>query len=739
MKKLAFFVCLLMIGLLYPAVWGQEPARDTRRLTLDWIQSDEARRTTRLPALLWCADGSAWLYDNRLPPAERTLDRFDPATGRRQPALDAAAVLQALRQTLSGDDLPKALPWPETFDSAGRQALYILAGDVYLLDIPTAAIRRLTSTPDREKNAAFSPDGRMVSYVRENNLYVTELGTGRETALTSDGSDTILNGTLSWVYWEEIFGRHDTAYWWSPDSQAVAFFRTDDSTVGVCYFPNVEPATPSVTRQRYPKAGTANPDVRLGIVPISSGETTWVEFPDPQPEYIVRVGWLPHSRQISLQTLNRRQNRLDLYLADRTTGTPIHILREENRTALNLHDDLYFLADGRRFLWSSERDGYNHLYLYEINGELIRQMTAGEWMVRASSGVAWVRGGVCTVDEKEGWVYFTANQGLPVAPALFRTHLHQDLTERVSREEGTHRISFSPDGAYYFDEYADSRTLPGLYLHRADGTRLYTVSAPSTNDIADFDLQFPEFLTVEAADGFRLPAQIYKPATLEPGRKYPVILYVYGGPSAPVVWNNWNRYSYFNNLLLQEGYICFLMDNRSATGLSKTLEDTAYGHLVSQPEVDDILAGVQWLRRQPWIDPERIGVWGWSGGGTMTLQLMTHSDAFTAGIAVAAVTDFRYYDTKWAENILDTPQNNPEGYRASAAANFAHRLQGRLMLIHGTGDDNVHPQNAWRFARELNQAGILFEMMIYPLGTHGIGNARDHVFLTMLDFWKRNL
>jgi len=738
MKRISFFACLLMISLLPPAR-GQEPATDPQRLTLDWIQSDTARETTRLPEIFWCADGSAWLYDYWTPAAERTLERFDPATGRREPALDPAVIRQQLRQTLSGDDLPDALPWPEAFDAAGRQALYILAGDVYLLDIAAAAVRRLTATPAEEKNAAFAPDARRVSFVRENDLFVIELGTGRETALTSDGSDTILNGTLSWVYWEEIFGRQDTAYWWSPDSRSVAFLRSDDSPVGVCYFPDFEPGTPAVTRQRYPKAGTPNPEVRVGVVSVASGETTWVEFTAPQPEYIVRVGWLPRSRQISLQTLNRRQNRLDVYLADRTTGTPVHILREETRTALNLHDDLHFLDDGRRFIWSSERDGYNHLYLYGINGELIRQMTAGQWMVRASSGVAWVRGGVCAVDEKAGWVYFTANQGLPVSPTLFRTRLDSDLTEKVSREEGTHRISFRPDGACYFDHYADSRTLPGLYLHDADGTRRHTVAAPRTAEIANFDLQYPEFLTVEAADGFRLPAQIYKPATLEPGRKYPVILYLYGGPSAPVVWNNWNRYTYFNNLLLQEGYICFLMDNRSATGLSKTLEDTAYGHLVAQPEVDDILAGVKWLKEQPYVDPQRIGVWGWSGGGTMTLQLMTRSDAFRAGIAVAAVTDFRYYDTKWAENILDTPQNNPEGYRVSAAANSAARLKGRLMLIHGTGDDNVHPQNAWRFARELNRAGILFEMMIYPLGTHGISNARDHVFMTMLDFWKRNL
>jgi len=714
---------------------------EKEKLSLDWIFNPANRVSLRVPTHFWLQDGTAFLYDRRVAPENLTIERFVPETGHREPAVNAEKILTQLK-TLLGDDAKaytSRLSWPEAFDLEGKYGLYLFQGDVFLMDIRESTVRRLTKTEAEEQCLSVSPDGSHIGFVRENNLYAMDLKTGLEKALTSDGSDTLLNGTLSWVYWEEIFGRRDTAYWWSPDSKAVAFLQTDESMVDVSVFPDYEPATPKITRQRYPKAGSKNPMVRVGIIEIESGKVTWAELGESHPEYVVRVTWLPHSRTVGIQTLNRKQNRLELLLANRSTGKTRRILVEENDTSVNVHDDLKFIENGRKFIWSSERDGYNHLYLYDIEGRLVRRLTSGKWMVRASSGVAWVRGGVCAVDEASQWVYFTAAHGSPVAPNLYRVRLGGGKVHRVSSREGSHRISFSPRCEYYFDNYSNTTTLRGLFLHSAEGKMLRTVTPPAMERIASFQLQCPESLIVPADDGFPLPAQIIKPRQMDPHRKYPVIIFVYGGPSAPVVWNSWSRTILFDNILLENGYICFRIDNRSATGQSKILEDTAHGKCLSENEINDILAGVKWLKEQPFVDQDRIGVWGWSGGGSMTLQLMTHSHAFKAGIAVAAVTDFRYYDTKWAENILDTPQNNPDGYQVSAAANFAADLSGRLLLIHGTGDDNVHPQNVWRFSRELHKAGKLFEMMIYPLGTHGISNAQKHVYMTMLDFWKRNL
>jgi dipeptidyl-peptidase-4 len=740
-------VLLVSAGLAWTA--AQAPAAEApaapEKLTLDLLFSPAVRQAFALPTTLWLADGTALIMDRRLPPDQVVIERFDPATGQRTPAFDATKAIASLNSLLdskSEEKAPNALPFPEEVDKVGRTALYTFFGDIFLLDLPTSTFRRLIHTPAEEQDVRFSPEGRKLAYVRDNNLYVLDIATGKEEALTHDGSKTLLNGTLSWVYWEEIFGREDLAYWWSPDSGAIAFLKTDESMVDVSVFPGYEPATPEVVKQRYPKAGSKNPVVQVCIAEVGSGKTITVKQPEPRPEYVLRVNWLPHSRTVAVQVGNRAQNRTDLLLADRKTGRAPVVFTETGKTWINVHDDLHFLAGGEQFLWTSERDGHNHLYLYDIHGKLLRQLTSGDMMIRASSGVAWVRGGVCAIDEKAGFVYFTATTTLPLAPELYRVPLAGGKTEKISMERGRHRVSFDPAVAYYFDDYSSSTRPPGLTLRHADGSLAFELAEPNLEFLARYDVQYPQFATFRTDDGVTLPAQIFKPADFDPARKYPVILYVYGGPGAPSVWDAFGRDALYANLLGQYGYIYAVMDNRSACGLSKTMEDTSYHKMMSADEVPDIEAGVRWLKSQPGVDPDRIGVWGWSGGGTFTLQLMTHSKVFKAGIAVAAVTDFRYYDTRWAEAVMGLPKDNPEGYKAGATANFAKDLSGRLLLVHGTFDDNVHPQNAWRFARELQKAGIVFDMMIYPLEKHGISSLpsiRKHVYQTMLDFWLRNL
>ncbi len=707
------------------------------RVTLDTLVDRGLADASSTPSYAWLADGTALLYDRRVPAAQRTLERLEPASGQRTPAVDPAAALASWAAVLTGEEkTPPALPWPSEVHPSGRVALYQHLGDLFLLDLANVSVTRLTATPTEEVNPRLSPDGRAVSFVRDHDLYVWVQGQG-ERRLTRDGSATLRNGSLSWVYWEEIFGREDLATWWSPDSSAIAFLQTDESGVSESFFPEFEPATPKVIRQRYPKAGEPNPKVRLGIVELASGAITWASLGEPAPEYVVRVDWLPDARHLAVQTLDRRQQNLHLRLVDRYTGVSRPLLHESSPTNLNIHDDLRFLDGGGRFLWVSERSGHACLYLYDQNGALLRQLTHPPLHLRASSGVAWVRGGVVAVDEAGGWVYFTAVDRAPIAPALYRVSLAGGDVQRLSPLGGTHRVSVDPTGQWVLDQVSSFCDPPSLVLSRTDGSETRVITPPSRDLLTRFRLVTPTFLTVPAEDGFPLPAALVRPAKRSPRAGWPVIVYVYGGPSAPQVRDAWGRDVLWANLLAQEGYAVLTVDNRSATGLSKTLEDTSYLKLMSAQEVGDLHAAVRWLKRQSWVDPSRIGVWGWSGGGTFTLQLLTHTKEFKAGVAVAAVTDFRYYDTVWTERLLGLPEDNPEGYRAGAPANVAKDLHGRLLLIHGTGDDNVHPQNAWRMARELQQAGVAFDMMIYPVEQHGLRGATRHVYQTMLEFWKR--
>ncbi|HEX8720194.1 MAG TPA: S9 family peptidase [Pyrinomonadaceae bacterium] len=739
-RALCLAFCLALS--LSAAAPARAQTRAADRLTTEWV-FDEGRRVAGLPSHAWLSDGRLLLLDVRRPAAERTFEVLDPATGARRPALDMAAAVAGLKALLPDSGVGASLDWPEAFDPAGRRALYVFKGDLFLLDLGTARFARLTKTGAEEQSPGFSPDGRRLAFVRDHDLYVTDLDTQAETRVTRDGSETTLNGSLSWVYWEEIFGRRDIGYWWSPDSRALAYIQTDESAVGVSAFMDFRPdSAPRVIRQRYPKAGMPNPRVRVGVAEVGRGETVWVNLGDRPFEYVLRVKWLPDARRVSVQTLTRDQHESGLYFASRATGAAERVLTETDPAWVNIHDDLHFLADGRHFLWASERDGYYHLYRYTLDGRLVNQVTRGPWALASSgAGAFWVKQAVTGIDEKEGWVYFTALERSPVERHLYRIRFDGTGMTRLSAEPGVHRISMSPDTRLYLDNFSDIRTLPSLTLRRADGSRLSVLAPPRPELIARFDVQYPELLTIPAADGFQMPARLLKPKDFRQDRRYPVIMYVYGGPSAPQVSNAWPGSTLFTDqLYLAEGFVLLTVDNRAATGISKRLENTvAKGAF--EPETADLLDAVRWLKRQPWVDPERVGVWGWSGGGTMTLSLMTRSKEFKAGISGAPVTDWRYYDTKWAEALAGLPAENPEGYERASLVKLAGNLHGRLLLVHGTYDDNVHPQNTQAFAEALVQSGKLFEQMIYPMRKHGISDRAGamHLQRTMLDFWKRSL
>lgn len=717
------------------------PAQTPGALSVEWIYSDDGESVAKVPEHLWLDDGTLLLYDTRKPPEQRTFERMDPASGTRRPATDMARAVASLYALAPDVRVSGALPWPAAFDGRGRRALFTFSGDLFVLDLENSQFSRIALTPEAEKSASFSPDGRYVAFVRSNDLFTYDIERRTEHRVTRDGSDSTLNGTLSWVYWEEIFDRHDIGYWWSPDSSAIAYLQTDESSVDTSYFVDFKPASGRLIRQRYPTTGTANPRVRVGIADLATDGSTWVQLTDLPFEYIARVKWLPDGRQVSVQTLSRDQMTLALYLADRRTGQATRILTETDPGWVNINDDLYFLKDGRHFLWASERDGFQHLYKYTLDGHLDHQIVRGGWAMGSSGGeVYWLRRSVVGIDEGRDWIYFTALEKSSVERQLYRIHSDGSGFARISTEDGGHAISMSPDSRFYLDTYSNIRTPPALRLHQADGAVSQVLGAPREDLIAAFDMQYPELFTIPASDGFAMPAQLMKPRDFRPDRKYPVIVYVYGGPSAPTVANKWQFYNLYSQLLIREGYLVMQVDNRCATAISKTLENTMLRNS-GVPEAADIVDAVKWLKRQPYVDGDRVGIWGWSGGGNMTLNAMTRSAEFKAGISVAPVTDWHYYDTRWAEAYMKRPADNPEGYERTSLVKRAGELHGRLLIVHGTYDDNVHPQNSQAFIDALISSGKLFEVMIYPMRQHGISDrpASIHLFRTMIDFWKRNL
>jgi len=732
---------LLLLFLVMAAVFSGF-AQEKRKMTVEWIYSDEAQEALSLPLYQWLDNGTALYMDVRKPNEERTFEILDPRTGKRTVLLDAAKALQDLRKYLRKEGTPKSLPWPESFSASGRAGVYSFGGDVYLLDLAASRFTRVTDTPEEEIGVRFSPSGEMIAYVRDQNIYVYDLLRKTERPLTQDGSETILNGELSFMYGEDVFNRGAVELWWSPDSEALAYLQIDLSGVTELRYDDIRPFNPRVIKQRYPLVGEKIETARVGVSELSSGLTTWVDCTGRPDEYVVHVDWLPDSRTLSVQTLNRDQDVLDVYFAARETGRTTHILKETDEAWVNVGDDLYFLKDGKRFIWGSERDGFKHLYLYASDGRLLNQITKGDWAVRGPFQTSFWNGrSVVAIDEPNQWLYFTGLEKSPQERHLYKIRFDGSGMQRLTRENGFHSVTFSPYAQFYFEVFSTVSTPPALFLCRTDGTARQLLGGPKSEVLAPFDIRYPETFTVPADDGFPLPARLLKPEDFDPKKKYPVIIHHYGGPSAPQVLNIWSGMNLFNQVLLDNGYLVYTVDNRSATAISKTLENTVLHQMIGPNELKDLLAGVKWLKSQAYVDADRVGIWGWSYGGCMTLLALTRSQEFKAGISVAPVTDQRFHEPKWAEFSMKRPQDRLEDWEAVSLLRYAQDLHGRLMIVHGTYDDNVRIQNTWAFVDELIKAGKNFDMMIYPMRKHGIADrpARINLFNKMVEFWTRNL
>ena len=662
--------------------------------------------------------------------------KVDAVSGQSSRHFDPAAMEKALGALpgVTRDEAARlARSTQMTMNPAHSGALMTVADDLYFFDFDTARASRLTSTPGEEEEATFSPDGRLVAFVRGHDLYVVDLGSQREQAITTDGNAEILNGKLDWLYQEEIYGRgRFRAYWWSPDSTRLAFLRLDERPVPEYTVVDHIPYRPVVEVTDYPKAGDPNPLVRLGVSRIAGGEPVWADLGaySAIDFLIVNVGWTPDSRQVVHQVTDREQTWLDLNLADAASGRARRILRETTKAWVNENGNPVWLKDGS-FLWLSERSGFKHVYHYGVDGVLRRQVTNGRWEIRTLYGV----------DEQGGWIYFAAPERSALETDIYRIRLDGTAMARLSQRPGTHRAIFNPTFTQYVGVWNDVTTPSQVRLHRADGTELRVIEANSVPTHAQYRFSKPEFVQVPARDGFVMDAMIIKPPDFTPTRRYPVYQFTYAGPGAAQVRNQWGGSQYvFHQLLAQQGIVVWIHDNRSASGKGAESQWPVYGRF-GETELEDLEDGIAWLKKQPYIDGSRIVLSGWSYGGFMAAYALTHSTSWSAGIVGAPVTDWRDYDTIYTERYMKMPQNNPDGYRRTAPRFAADRLHGRMLLIHGTIDDNVHMQNTVQFAYELQRAGKPFELMLYPRSRHSVSDARLNLHLRQLmyDFVMRSV
>jgi dipeptidyl-peptidase-4 len=634
------------------------------------------------------------------------------------------------------------------FSPDSARLLVPLGGDLYIYDLraPQAtAVRRLTRTDTYETDARFSPHGRYVSFVRDQNLWLVDVASGLERALTREGGGLVSYGSAEFIAQEEM--SRDTGYWWSPDERQIAYTRVDESPVAQIERFEVQAQRVDVVAQRYPATGAANALVQLYVQTlVAPGQAHQVDLGANTDVYLARVAWFPDSTALAVQRQSRDQKTLQLLRAAADSGATRVLITERSEHWVDLDDELTFLPKRRGFIWGSERSGYRHLYLYDYEGRLQRPLTQGEWMVVGDAAGAALVG----VDEARDSAYFVANKASPLERQLYRVSLRTPgEPQQVSREQGWHSIRMANDASVYLDSFSTQDQPPVVSLRNARGALLAELVANR------LDAQHPygpyrdahassRFGTLTAADGQTLHYQMIVPRDLQPGRRYPAVVHVYGGPSAgQYVSRSWaGSWGLLRQLFAQRGYVVFLLDNRGTSGRGTRFGATLYHHM-GGVEVEDQSAGARFLASQDFVDPQRIGIFGWSYGGYMALLAAIKApQQFAAAVAGAPVTDWRLYDTHYTERYMGTPAENSAGYDTSSVLTQAGGLKRPLLLIHGMADDNVLFTHSTALMKTLQEQRIPFELMTYPGGKHGLIRDADrgpHATAAILDFFDRRL
>ncbi|MGY0578108.1 MAG: DPP IV N-terminal domain-containing protein [Paraglaciecola chathamensis] len=614
----------------------------------------------------------------------------------------------------------------------GKALLFPLAGDAYYFRLGDEKAQKILDTDAFETDIRFSPKANFISYVREQNLFIKNIKTQVETQLTFDGKGTIKNAMAEFVAQEEM-GRM-TGYWWSPDESKIAFTQVDESPVDEITRSEIYADSIKMINQRYPSAGTPNVTVKLAVKDLASGNTQWVDLGKEQDIYLARVNWMKDSQTLTYQWQSRDQKTLELRAFNSQSGKQNTLLTESSNTWVNLNDDLHFLNDQKHFIWASEKSGFKHLYLYKNDGTLVRQLTKGDWVVDE----------IEAINEKQGLIYFTGRANTPLEQHIYTVSIAGGDIKKLSQRSGTHVPSFSDDASVYVDKFSTVNTPWQVSLHQADGKHLAWLNENAIKgshplEALQSDWVEPTLDSFVSDDGTELYYRLYKPKKIQ--GKHPVIVYVYGGPHAQVVTNSWggNR-----GLLMQywanKGYVVFSVDNRGSNYRGKAFEDPLYKKMGST-EVDDQIAGVKFLRKLPYVDPERIGIYGHSYGGYMSLMSMFKAgEYFKAGVAGAPVTDWALYDTHYTERYMGNPKEDEDAYIASSVFPYAKNLTGDLMIYHGMADDNVLFTNSTKLYKHLQDLAIPFESMDYPGKKHSIRGKQTgiHLFHTITNFFDRH-
>jgi len=746
---------LASCSMLSATLSAQQP--DSSLLTLDRIFNSEDFILERLGPVRWLDNAAAYvkLEADSATPGGRSLVRYDAAAGKREVWVPASRLVP------KGDSVPLAVE-DYSVSPEGKQLLVFTnsqkvwrentRGDFWTFDLTSGRLQKLggpAAKPSTLMFAKFAPDGRRVAYVRENNLYVENLADGRITQLTRDGSRTTINGTFDWVYEEELSLRD--GFRWSPDGRRLAYWQLDASGVRDFLLINNTDSLYSFTIPvQYPKTGTTNSAARVGVVSADGGNTVWAAVPgDPRNNYIARVEWAANSDEIVLQQLNRLQNTNNVMLGNAATGQVRSVLVERDSAWTDVVNDLRWVDGGKSFTWISERDGWRHLYVISRDGRKVRLVTKEPFDLHnpaSSFGEPVVTG----VDSARGWVYYTASPANATQLYLYRSRLDgRGKAERITpaNQAGYHLYRISPDGRWALHTFSTFSNPPVVNVislpdHKVARTlvkndRLRAVVTRLRRGPAGF-------VKVPAGSGVQLDGWVMKPAAFDSTKRYPVVFHVYGEPASQTVLDRWGGGNYLWHLLLtQHGYVVASLDNRGTPApRGRAFRKVVY-RKVGTISSGDQAAALRSMRSWPWVDSTRIGVWGWSGGGSTTLNLLfRYPDLYQTGMSVAPMADIRLYDTIYQERYYGLPQKNQADYTEGSSLTYADRLRGNLLVVHGSGDDNVHYASTERLINALVAANRPFTMMTYPNRTHCICEGEGtglHLYSLLTSYLEKNL